>query len=120
MSGLLAEKTAIIYGGGGALGGAAARVFAREGARVFLAGRTQSKLAAVARDIESAGGAAEIASLDLFDEAQVRGHADSVAAKTGGIDVMLNAIGIAHVQGKPFAETTLDEFEQPIARTVRA
>ena len=120
MSGLLAGKTAIIYGGGGALGGAAARVFAREGARVFLAGRTRSKLEAVAGDIESAGGTAEIATLDLFDEAQVRNHADAVAAKTGGIDVMFNAIGIKHVQGKAFAETSLEEFEQPIARTVRA
>ena len=111
---LLAEKTAVVYGGGGAIGGAAARVFAREGARVFLAGRTQSKLAAVARDIESAGGSAEFAVLDVFDEAAVHAHADAVAAKAGGIDIMLNAIGIAHVQGKPFAETTLAEFEQPI------
>jgi len=120
MSGLLADKTAIIYGGGGALGGAAARVFAREGARVFLAGRTQSRLATVARDIESAGGLAEIATVDLFDEAQVRRHADAVAAKTGGIDIMFNAVGIRHVQGKAFAETSLDEFEQPITQTVRA
>ncbi len=111
MSGLLAGKTAVIYGGGGAIGGAAARVFAREGARVFLAGRTQAKLAAVARDIESAGGSAEIAVLDVFDEHAVNAHADAVASAAGGIDIMLNAIGIAHVQGKPFAETTLAEFE---------
>ena len=37
---LLRDKTAIVYGGGGAIGGAVAGVFAREGARVFLAGRT--------------------------------------------------------------------------------
>jgi NAD(P)-dependent dehydrogenase (short-subunit alcohol dehydrogenase family) len=55
---LLARKTAVVYGGGGAIGGASARVFAREIARVFLAGRTQAKLEAVARDIESAGGSA--------------------------------------------------------------
>lgn len=101
--GLLAEKTAVIYGGGGAIGGAVARVFAREGARVFLAGRTQSKLAAVARDIESAGGSAELAVLDVFDEGAVNAHAGAVAAMSGGIDIMLNAIGIAHVQGVPAA-----------------
>ncbi len=57
MSGLLlGEKNAVIYGGGGAIGGAVARVFAREGARVFIAGRTQAKLDAVARDIAAAGG----------------------------------------------------------------
>jgi NAD(P)-dependent dehydrogenase (short-subunit alcohol dehydrogenase family) len=56
MSGLLLEgKNAVIYGGGGAIGGAVARVFAREGARVFLAGRTRAKLVAVARDIADAG-----------------------------------------------------------------
>jgi 3-oxoacyl-[acyl-carrier protein] reductase len=120
MIGLLDGKTAIIYGGGGAIGGAAARVFAREGARVFLAGRTESKLAAVARDIASAGGRAEFATLDAFDEAAVRSHADAVSASAGGIDVMLNAIGISHVQGKPFAETSLAEFERPIAATVRS
>jgi NAD(P)-dependent dehydrogenase (short-subunit alcohol dehydrogenase family) len=120
MSALLANKTAIVYGGGGAIGGSVARVFAREGARIFLAGRTRSKLAAVARDIESAGGTAEIATLDLFDEAQVRAHADAVAAKSAGIDIMLNAVGIPHIQGKPFAETTLVEFEQPVTLTARA
>jgi NAD(P)-dependent dehydrogenase (short-subunit alcohol dehydrogenase family) len=120
MNGLLDNKTAVIYGGGGAIGGAAARVFAREGARVFLAGRTQSKLAAVARDIESAGGQAEFVVLDVFDERAVAAHADAVASKVSGIDIVLNAVAIAHVQGKPFDETSLAEFEQPITLTARA
>jgi len=45
---LLENKVAIIYGAGGPIGGAVARAFAREGARVFLAGRTRPKLDAVA------------------------------------------------------------------------
>ena len=53
---LLENKNAVIYGGGGAIGGAVAREFAREGACVFLAGRTREKLEAVATDIEAAGG----------------------------------------------------------------
>jgi 3-oxoacyl-[acyl-carrier protein] reductase len=120
VSALLAGKIAVVYGGGGAIGGASARVFAREGARVFLAGRTQSKLATVARDIETLGGQVDIAVLDIFDERAVNAHADAVAAAAGGIDVMLNAIGIAHVQGKSFAETPLAEFEEPITATARA
>ena len=56
----------------------------------------------------------------MFDESAVHAHADAVASKAGGIDIMLNAIGIAHVQGKPFSETTLAEFEQPITATARA
>ena len=52
---LLQNKVAIVYGAGGPIGGAVARAFAGEGARVFLAGRTRPKLDAVADDIRSAG-----------------------------------------------------------------
>jgi NADP-dependent 3-hydroxy acid dehydrogenase YdfG len=48
MTGLLEGKTAIIYGGGGGIGGGVARTFAREGAKVFLAGPTRESLQAVA------------------------------------------------------------------------
>ena len=50
---LLEDKTAVIYGGGGAIGGAVARTFAREGAKIFLAGRTKARLEKVAADIQS-------------------------------------------------------------------
>jgi len=53
---LLKNKIALVYGGGGAIGGAVARVFAREGAKVFLAGRTLAKLQKVAKDISDAVG----------------------------------------------------------------
>ena len=55
---LLERKNAVIYGGGGAIGGAVARAFAREGASVFLAGRTEATLEEVAEDIRAAGGRA--------------------------------------------------------------
>ena len=45
---LLEGKNAVIYGVGGAIGGAVARAFAREGVKVFLAGRTLAKVEAVA------------------------------------------------------------------------
>jgi NAD(P)-dependent dehydrogenase (short-subunit alcohol dehydrogenase family) len=53
---MLKNKVAVIYGGGGAIGGAVALVFARESARVFIAGRTQARLDVVAADIAAAGG----------------------------------------------------------------
>jgi 3-oxoacyl-[acyl-carrier protein] reductase len=77
---LLAGRNAIIYGAGGAIGGGVARAFAAEGARVFLAGRTRSHLAAVASEIIAAGGQAEVAELDALDERAVDEHAASVAA----------------------------------------
>src|SRR5690349_5585562 len=111
---LLKDKTAIIHGGGGAIGGAVARVFAREGATVFLAGRTLSKLEAVAKDIRVNGGRAEVAHVDALNEQAVRQHTDMVAAKAGRIDVTFNAIGIDHVQGPGFLEQTLEEYFHPI------
>ena len=115
MSGLLLEdRTAVIYGGGGAIGGAVARVFAREGARVFLAGRTQARLDAVAHDIADAGGKAETAQVDVFDQRAVEEHADTVAATAGGIDVALNAVSVMHDQGTLLADLSLEEFMRPI------
>src|SRR5687768_10003285 len=111
---LLQDKNAVIYGGGGAIGGAVARTFAREGAKVFLAGRTLAKLEKVAQDISAAGGKAEVAELDALDEKAIGQHADAVAAKAGGIDIALNAVGIVHVQGTPFAELSFQDYAHPI------
>lgn len=117
---LLSRKTAVIHGGGGAIGGAVARAFAREGAHVFLAGRTPARLEAVAADIRAAGGRAEAAQVDALDAASVDRHADAVAQQAGGIDIALNAIGVAHVQGRPFAELSLADYEYPITVYTRS
>jgi 3-oxoacyl-[acyl-carrier protein] reductase len=117
---LLEGKNALVYGGGGAIGGAAARAFAREGARVFLAGRTLAKMERVVHDITAAGGRAEAASLDALDPAAVERHADEVAAKAGSIDIALNALGIVHVQGAPLAELSLEDYAHPIAAYTRS
>ena len=63
---LLENKNAVIYGAGGSIGGAVARAFAREGAKVFLAGRTEAKLKAVADEIRAAGRQAETAVVDAL------------------------------------------------------
>ena len=106
---ILQDKVAIIYGVG-AIGAAVGRTFAAEGAQVFLAGRSPAKLAQAAQDIPGANTAA----VDAFDQAAVFAHADAVAAKAGRIDIVINAVGVPHVQGAPLAELTLDEFMTPI------
>nr|WP_279535989.1 SDR family NAD(P)-dependent oxidoreductase [Blastococcus xanthinilyticus] len=93
---------------------AVARVFAREGARVFLAGRTQAKLDAVARDVAAAGGRADVAQVDVFDQRAVDEHAEGVAASVGSIDIALNAVSVMHDQGTPLADLSLEEFMRPI------
>ncbi|MFE9809340.1 SDR family NAD(P)-dependent oxidoreductase [Streptomyces sp. NPDC005548] len=74
-------------------------MFAREGARVFIAGRTQGKLDVVARDIGASGGRVEAAQVDVLDEQAVEKHAEAVAATAGGIDIALNAVSVMHDQG---------------------
>ena len=115
---LLADKSAVIYGGGGMIGGAVARAFAREGARVFLAGRTMEKLDTVAEEIRSAGGAAETAQVDALDAAAVDEHADAVAAEAGGIDISFNLITHGDVQGTPMAEMELEDYVRPVVSAV--
>lgn len=117
---LLKSKIATVYGGGGAIGGAVARTFAREGARVFIAGRTLSKLEKVAADIERDGGIVDIAQVDALDPLSVSRHVQRVIATAGRIDVALNAIGIVHVQGPPLAELSLEDFLFPVTAYMKA
>jgi 3-oxoacyl-[acyl-carrier protein] reductase len=111
---LLQDKVAVVYGAGGAVGGAVARAFAAEGARVFLSGRTLGPVEAVAREIAAAGGSGEAAQVDALDEEAVDQYADQVAEQAGGIDVSLNAIGVHAVQGTPLTDLALDDFAFPI------
>jgi 3-oxoacyl-[acyl-carrier protein] reductase len=95
---MLENKTAAIYGGGGAIGGAVARAFADAGARIYLAGRSRARLEKVAADIGDVAGLAEV---DALDETAVAQHADAVAADAGGIDIALNAVSFPFVHGMP-------------------
>jgi 3-oxoacyl-[acyl-carrier protein] reductase len=115
---LLDGKVAVIYGGGGAIGGAAARAFGREGARVFLAGRTAAKLERVAEDIRAAGGVAETAEVDALDERAIDEHADAVAAQAGGLDVSFNVITHPHTHGTPMAEMSVEDYVRPVTTAV--
>lgn len=116
---LLEQKNAVIYGGGGPVGSAVARAFAREGARVFLAGRTQPALDAAAQDIAAAGGSAETARVDALDEPAVERHLKDVARQAGRIDILFNATSMEDVQGIPFVDLPVDQFTHPIDRAVR-
>jgi NAD(P)-dependent dehydrogenase (short-subunit alcohol dehydrogenase family) len=116
---ILERKNAIIYGAAGAIGGATALAFAREGARVFLAGRTQAGLNDIADKIRSNGGVAETAQVDAMDQAAVAAHADDVARAAGRIDISFNAISFPALQGVPLTEISLEDFMKPITAASR-
>jgi NAD(P)-dependent dehydrogenase (short-subunit alcohol dehydrogenase family) len=113
---LLESKTMVVYGGGGAIGGAVAQAFAREGGRVFLAGRTKAKLDGIVAQICAAGGEAESDELDACDEGAVEAHADSVVRRAGRLDVTFNAVGISQrgVQGTPLIDLSFNDFRRPV------
>ena len=115
---LLKDKTAIVYGAGGSIGGAIASAFAREGAKVFLAGHTKAKIDKIAQDVRSNGGVAETAVIDALDEKAVDAYVDGVAKRAGHIDVSVNVIGLGDVQ-QPLTEISVEEFLQPIMNAMR-
>ena len=113
---LLENKVAVIYGAGGAIGGAVARAFAREGARLFVTGRVRAPVDALVRDIVAAGGAAEAATIDALDEDAIDKHLGYVAGAAGRIDISFNGIGIPDqtVLG-PLLDLDAARFMLPIA-----
>jgi NAD(P)-dependent dehydrogenase (short-subunit alcohol dehydrogenase family) len=116
---LLENKNVVIYGAGGAIGRGVAATFAREGARVFLTGRSRPPLDTLAEAITAAGGAAEVAVVDALDEQAVDAHARSVAAD-GGIDVSLNLVSRGDVQGIPLADMTVAELMRAVTAGLSA
>lgn len=111
---LLDGKNAIIYGGG-TVGTAVASAFVREGARVFLVGRTLATLEKAAGRI---GRNVEIAQVDALDERQVNEHADAVAAQAGSVDISMNVISDTDTQGTPMVEMTLEDYIRPVITAV--
>jgi len=117
---LLEGRNAVIYGGGGSIGGAVARAFAREGATVHLAGRTQAKLDAVADAVRAAGGRAETAVVDALDEQAVDAHAEQVATGHGSLDISMCVVSQQDVQGTPLVELSVENFMRPVDVTTRS
>ena len=96
---MLKDKVAVIYGAGGAIGGAVACAFAPAGARLFLTGRHLAPVEAVAKDVVSAGGSAEAAEVDALDEQAVDKHLQSVTDKAGRVDISFNAESASRIRG---------------------
>jgi len=119
---LLHNKVAVIYGAGGGTGGAVARAFAREGAKVFLTGRQLAPVETVATEISAAGGSAHAAALDALDEQAVDAHLQLVIERAGRLDISFNAVGIpnATIVGVPLIDLNPEQFALPIAVYMRS
>ncbi len=115
---LLENKNAVIYGGGGAVGGAVARAFAAEGAHVFLVGRTLATLEKVAQQISKAGGKASIAQADAMDEQSVANQLNDMVQQVGSVDVSFNLISLDDIQGASILDMPRDQFLMPVMNAV--
>jgi 3-oxoacyl-[acyl-carrier protein] reductase len=109
---LLQGKVAVIYGAGGGVGGAVARAFAREGARVFLAGRTGPPLEAVARAITSSGGVATSSKVDALNPSEVEEHLQGIVRQEGRLDVSFNLIAVNVEMGASLTDLTMEQFDR--------
>jgi 3-oxoacyl-[acyl-carrier protein] reductase len=117
---LLKDKNAVIYGASGHIGSAVARAFARDGAKVFLTGRTQAKLEALAEEISVAGGAAEVAQVDALDPQAIEQHLEAIVQKAGRLDISFNAIWIrGDLQGTPLIQMSHENFTLPVLTGVK-
>lgn len=117
---LLKNNVAIVYGGSGAVGGAIAKSFAKEGAIVIVAGRTSGKLEKIVNEIKSENGIAEAAVVDAHDREQVNNHFETVLKNRGRVDVFFNAVGIGGVQGSAMNEMNYEDFALPVINAVKS
>ncbi|MFZ3452810.1 SDR family NAD(P)-dependent oxidoreductase [Arthrobacter sp. 7Tela_A1] len=109
----------IIHGAGGAIGGAVAQEFARQGAKLFLAGHREPPVHATAEKVRALGAEAHVSGVDAFSPVEVDAHTNAVADLAGRIDVLLNAVEIPRVQGTPLLEMDADDVVAPAAAWLR-
>ncbi len=109
--GRMQDKVALITGGAGGLGGATARLMAREGAKVVIADLADDAGNALASEL---GG--DYQRLDVTSEDQWQAVASAVASKHGRIDVLVNGAGIEgdFVRGSP-ETTSLEQWRKVLS-----
>jgi NAD(P)-dependent dehydrogenase (short-subunit alcohol dehydrogenase family) len=122
-TGMLQDKHAVVFGGGGSIGAAVAKELASEGAEVFLSGRSPTTVELAAKQITTAGGRAHADVVDALDAAAVDAYLEDVAQQAGSIDIEFNATGppvSEYGHGKPVVELAVEEFMTPVATVLRS
>jgi len=102
----ISGKVALITGGGTGIGRACAVLFAREGARVALAGRRRAPLEEAARVISNSGGEVLAVTCDVTDRKSVEAALQKVTERFGRLDILVNNAGAVIVAT---ADATSDE-----------
>ena len=110
----LAGKTALVTGAGQNIGRAIALELAAAGAAVAVNTRASREAAdTVVREIQAAGGQAELCMADIADAGQVREMIDGVIARRGRIDLLVLNASVRWEM--PFTEMTFEQWRVPHA-----
>lgn len=109
----LKNKTVIVTGGAGGIGGATCRRFAAEGAKVAVFDLNLAAAQQVAQDIQAAGGVAQAYACDITDRSAVDAAVAATLDQFGAIDVLVNNAGWDVF--KPFVKTVPEEWSKLIA-----
>jgi NAD(P)-dependent dehydrogenase (short-subunit alcohol dehydrogenase family) len=96
----LQDKVAIVTGASSGIGGAAAKLFAAEGAKVVVGARRQAELDALVGEISESGGQAVAVAGDVRDEAYAKTLADTAVETFGGLHVAFNNAGTMGALGE--------------------
>lgn len=104
-----ADRNVVITGASSGIGRLLALRMAEAGARVALVARRETDLEAVAAEIRSVGGRAEVLPCDVGDREQALAAADRASEILGGIDVLVNNAGFGH--HRPFLDWPIEEME---------
>jgi NAD(P)-dependent dehydrogenase (short-subunit alcohol dehydrogenase family) len=112
----LEGKVAIVTGAGRNIGEEAAKLFAREGAKVAVVDLDKGRGAKVAADIIASGGVARAFVADVSEEAQVEALVNNVMVAFGRIDILINNVAIS--DNKNMLDITKAEWDRVIAVTL--
>jgi NAD(P)-dependent dehydrogenase (short-subunit alcohol dehydrogenase family) len=117
----LQNKVALITGGYGGMGRASARLFAQEGATVFIAGRHRERGVAVVAEITGSGGKAHFVELDVVNQNQWDAAVAQIKTQAGALHVLMNIVGSNALVRLP--DVDIDEwnkiFEINVTGTLR-
>jgi 3-oxoacyl-[acyl-carrier protein] reductase len=116
---ILDGQVAVVTGAARGIGAAIAKRLAAMGATVVLTARDQARLDEVTREIEAAGGRAEVDAFDLLDEAAIASFAASIQRQHTRCDVLVNNAGVGRM-GAPLHETAPKDWEAVMGTNLRA
>jgi NAD(P)-dependent dehydrogenase (short-subunit alcohol dehydrogenase family) len=111
-------KVVLITGASRGIGAMTARLFARQGARVVLASRSEEEIARIVEEVKASGGEALAVRTDVADAASVESLIRRTVDNYGRLDMAVNNAGVAG-GNRPLVEVTEETFDKVIATNLK-